>query len=49
VQGRRVQAIRHFEHAVRAHEAMGSPPWRERSAEALARIRRQPSVVKLVS
>jgi DNA-binding winged helix-turn-helix (wHTH) protein/tetratricopeptide (TPR) repeat protein len=49
VQGRRAQAIRHFEHAVRAHEAMGSPPWRERSAEALARIRRQPSVVKLVS
>jgi len=50
VRGERSQAIRHFEDAVRAHEAIGSPPWRERSVEALARIRRQPTgVVKLMS
>ncbi len=50
VQGRRREAIRHFEHALRAHEALRSPAWCNRSAEALARLRRPPSkVVKLVS
>jgi hypothetical protein len=49
-QGRRRDAIRHFERALRAHEALQSPTWRDRSAEALAKVRRSSTgVVKLVS
>jgi tetratricopeptide (TPR) repeat protein len=49
-QGRRGEAIQHFERALLAHEALQSPVWQKRSADALAKLRRQPSaVVKLVS
>jgi len=39
-QGRHQEAIGHFGRAQRAHEAMRSPPWSRRSAEAAAEIRR---------
>jgi hypothetical protein len=49
-QDRRREAIQHFERALLTHEALRSPLWRKRSAEALAKLRRPPSkVVKLVS
>jgi hypothetical protein len=49
-QGRRRDAIQHFERALLAQEALGSPIWRKRSADAIAKLRRPPSgVVKLVS
>ena len=49
-QGRRSEAIQHFERALLAHETLQSPIWQKRSAEALAKVRRSPStVVKLVS
>jgi DNA-binding winged helix-turn-helix (wHTH) protein len=50
-QGRAREAIAHFERAHRAHEALASPPWSQRSAEAAAAVRRgvRRDPVRLVS
>ncbi len=48
-QGRRADAIQHFDRAQKAHEAMRSPPWARRSAQAAADVRSGARGLKLVS
>lgn len=46
--GRIAGALAHFARARDAHQAIGSPPWVERSADAAAEIRRRARGLKLV-
>jgi len=48
-QGRASDAIAHFTRARHAHQAIGSMPWAQRSADAAAEVRRHARGVKLVS
>jgi DNA-binding winged helix-turn-helix (wHTH) protein/tetratricopeptide (TPR) repeat protein len=48
-QGRAAEAARHFERALRAHDALQAPAWSARSAEMLAAARGARGGVRLVS